>query len=155
MTVREVLKEKSGKVVTIEPESTVNDALKLLEQNRIGALVVSKGGETAEGILSERDIVRNLARLGPEILDQPVSNIMTREVYFGTPSHNMVELMAIMTSRRIRHFPIMEDGKMVGIISIGDVVKRRLHDLEFEADNLKRYIAGHGTVHPPASLPVE
>ena len=141
MNVEAILKTKGRDVVTIAPEATINDAVLLLRRKRIGALVI--GGATGpEGILSERDIVRALADYGARIFDLPVSALMTRRVITCTPKDSVSGLMAEMTARRIRHLPVVEDGALIGIVSIGDVVKRLIDDKSSEVDSLKAYVAG-------------
>ncbi|HTC17813.1 MAG TPA: CBS domain-containing protein [Stellaceae bacterium] len=140
MNVEAILKNKGRDVVTIAPEATINDAVLLLRRKRIGALVI--GGATGpEGILSERDIVRALADYGARIFDLPVSALMTRRVITCTPKDSVAGLMAEMTERRIRHLPVVEDGVLIGIVSIGDVVKHHLGEVEHEANALRQFIA--------------
>jgi CBS domain-containing protein len=140
MNVEAILKTKGRDVVTIAPEATINDAVLLLRRKRIGALVI--GGATGpEGILSERDIVRALADYGARIFDLPVSALMTRRVITCTPKDSVSGLMAEMTARRIRHLPVVEDGALIGIVSIGDVVKHHLDEVEHEANALRQFIA--------------
>lgn len=126
-------------VITIRPDATVRDLLASLSDHNVGALVVSTDGRTVEGIVSERDVVRAL-RDEEDLLDAPVSQIMTTEVYSCEGHHPVTELMSVMTERRIRHVPVVEDGALVGIISIGDVVKSRVSELEFERDQLDSYV---------------
>jgi CBS domain-containing protein len=126
--------------VTIAPDETVARALSVLEAHEIGALVVSADRVRAQGILSERDIVRGLALRGPELLEAKVSEVMTSEVYTCEPGDTVAELMSQMTERRIRHLPVVVDGKLNGIVSIGDVVKNRLGEVESETEALREYI---------------
>ena len=115
----------------------------MLNRERIGAIVVSEDGESVDGILSERDIVIALADGGAESLSRNVDEIMTRRVVTCGPEDTVEELMAEMTNRRIRHFPVVMDGRLCGIVSIGDVVKNRLDEVEFEAKSLRSFIAGN------------
>ncbi|HXM85075.1 MAG TPA: CBS domain-containing protein [Stellaceae bacterium] len=140
MNVEAILKAKGRDVVTIAPEATINDAVLLLRRKRIGALVIG-GAAGPEGILSERDIVRALADYGARIFDLPVSALMTRRVITCTPKDSVSGLMAEMTARRIRHLPVVEDGALIGIVSIGDVVKHHLDEVEHEANALRQFIA--------------
>jgi CBS domain-containing protein len=139
MRVRSILQEKGSWVATIAPTSTVAEAAQALAEHDVGALVVSSDGRTIEGILSERDIVRGLA-LDPEVRSSDVAELMTSEVMTCAPDATVDALMAVMTEKRVRHLPIVEDGTLVGIISIGDVVKHRVQELQAEAQTLHDYI---------------
>jgi len=141
MNVETILREKGKWVTTIRPEATIGEAVNTLNRERIGALVVSEDGDSVDGILSERDIVIALGRHREDLLSRPVDEIMSRTVITCEPSDSVSELMAEMTSRRIRHFPVIADGKLCGIVSIGDLVKSRLDEIEFEADSLRSFIA--------------
>jgi CBS domain-containing protein len=140
MKIREVMRGKaSQEVVTISPDSSVRDLLALLAEHNIGAVIVSGGEKKVDGIVSERDVVRKLN--GNEgVLDSPVSEIMTAAVQTCEPGHDVDTLMAQMTEHRIRHVPVVEGGELVGVISIGDVVKSRINQLEFERDQLDSYV---------------
>ena len=140
MRINEVIRRKGATVVTIAPGSTVRDLLGLLREHRVGALVVSQDGQQIDGIVSERDVVRRLHTDGEAILDGPVSEIMTAEVHTCEPGTTVDELMALMTERRFRHVPVVVDGRLAGIVSIGDVVKHRLAELQDERDQLSSYI---------------
>jgi len=141
MTVARILKDKGRDVATIAPEETLQDAVNMLSARRIGALVVTDFAGRVAGILSERDIVRAACRNGGEALGEPVSAHMTREVVTCGNDDSIGRLMEIMTAGRMRHLPVVEDGVLAGIISIGDVVKRRIAEAELEAESLKAYIA--------------
>lgn len=141
MNVETILRTKGRNVATIEPGATVEQAVDRLDRLGIGALVVSADGERVEGIVSERDIVAALAHFGGDLLSLPVSRIMTPGVVTCEPSETVSELMAEMTSRRMRHFPVVQDGVLSGIVSIGDLVKSRLDEVEFEAHSLRSFIA--------------
>ncbi|SMX42685.1 CBS domain-containing protein [Actibacterium lipolyticum] len=144
MHVQQILKSKpEGPVITIAPGSSVADAAELLSTRRIGSLVVSSDGTTVAGILSERDIVRELGRRGPSCMADKVDDLMTREIVTCQPSDVTDEVLRKMTDGRFRHMPVMEGGKMVGLISIGDVVKTRLAELSMEKDALEGMIMGH------------
>jgi CBS domain-containing protein len=142
MRISDLLSGKSiDHVVTVSPEATVRDLLQLLAEHNIGALVVSNDGESVDGIVSERDIVRRLAGSAADaVLDGTVSAIMTSDVQTCDPQTPVDELRTLMTERRIRHVPVVSDGKLTGIISIGDVVKSSLDQLQFERDQLDSYV---------------
>jgi CBS domain-containing protein len=142
MKVRDMLAEKGDKVATTQPDATVDTVLHRLKLEGVGALVVSKDGEKVLGIVSERDIVRGLPDHGAALLEMPVSEIMTKTVKTCPPETNIPELMSEMTRSRFRHMPVVKDGKLCGIISIGDVVKSRLEELEAETHVLRDYIVG-------------
>lgn len=142
MRVRDVLRLKGDLVVTIEPGATVHQLLAQLNEHRVGALVVSSGAGDIQGIVSERDVVRRLHRDGAAMLDAPVSSIMTTAVHTTTPDEQLRDLMVLMTTKRIRHVPVLVDGRLVGIVSIGDVVKNCIDELELERDQLTAYITG-------------
>lgn len=142
MRITDVLRRKGNTVVTISPDRTVRDLLALLAEHKVGALVVSGDGAHVEGIVSERDVVRRLRSDGDGILDGPVSGIMTQLVKTCTPADTTDDLMAAMTEHRIRHVPVLADDALVGIVSIGDVVKYRLEELQSERDQLTAYITG-------------
>jgi len=140
MRISEVLAAKSSQeVITVVPDATVRDLLGLLAQHNVGALIVSSDGSSVEGIVSERDVVRRL-REDEAVLGAPVSSIMTVEVHTCRREDAVNDLMKVMTERRIRHVPVTEDGVLTGIISIGDVVKSRMGELEFERDQLDSYV---------------
>jgi CBS domain-containing protein len=136
MNIASLLASKGVKVVTIGPQDSIRSALSLLAQHNIGALVVVEGQGALAGILSERDIVRALART-EAILVEPVSVIMTREVVIGTPQDDLVAVVNTMTERRIRHLPVVEGGHLVGIVSIGDIVKAQRDQYQGEVDTLQ------------------
>ena len=143
MLVSTILADKGADVVTVSPEQNVQGLLTLLAQHKVGALVVSHNGTTIDGIVSERDIVRALAA-GESLMSEPVSRIMTSEVFVSTMHAKIDELMTVMTSQRIRHIPITTDsGELIGIVSIGDLIKARLSELEAEKEALVDYIT-HG-----------
>jgi CBS domain-containing protein len=141
MQVAKILARKGADVFTIEPDATVAVAIAELGARRVGALIVSSDGTTVAGIVSERDVVRRLADVGPAVLDQPVSSVMTAEVVTCTPSATTEELMGVVTERRIRHVPVLDDDRLTGLVSIGDVVAARVRELEEEAQLLHDYIS--------------
>lgn len=139
MRISEVLSSKPIKdVITVAPDATVRELVALLAEHNVGALVVCDGDELA-GIVSERDVVRRL-REDESVLDRPVSSIMTAEVQTCAPDMRVNDLMQVMTTERFRHMPVLQDGQLVGIVSIGDVVKHRMNELEFERDQLDSYV---------------
>jgi CBS domain-containing protein len=142
MNVETILRTKGRAVTTIRPGETVSAAIDMLISRNIGALVASEYGEKVEGIISERDIVHALAHHGARLLSLSVSEVMTRPVVTCDPAESVGELMAEMTSRRIRHLPVVQDGRLCGIVSIGDLVKNRLDEIEYEASSLRSFIAG-------------
>lgn len=141
MTVRAILTIKGRDCVRIAPDATLAEAARLLSQERIGALVITGPERRVAGILSERDIVAAVAAHGQQALDQPVGTVMTREVATCTEDETIPSLMQRMTAGRFRHMPVVERGQLAGIISIGDVVKHRLAELEREHEALRSYIA--------------
>jgi CBS domain-containing protein len=140
MKIVEVLNAKpdSG-VVTITPDAGVRELIAKLAEHNVGALIVSSDGETVEGIVSERDVVRHLHHDGT-VVNNTVGAIMTEVVETTTPDSTLDDLMEVMTRRRIRHVPVVKDGVLVGIVSIGDVVKHKMSQLEFERDQLDSYV---------------
>jgi len=141
MRIAEVLQRKGESVVTISSEQTVRELLVLLSEHRIGALVVSRDGLHIDGIVSERDVVRRLNG-DANVLDVTVSAIMTASVHTCGPQDSVEDLMAAMTELRIRHVPVLVDDQIAGIVSIGDLVKHRLTELQAERDQLTTYITG-------------
>lgn len=140
MSVASILMSKgSDEVLTIGPDAPVSEAAKTLSERRIGSLVVTDAGAVV-GILSERDIVRGLSQCGASVLTQPVRALMTEKVESCTRSETIDTVMRKMTDGRFRHMPVMEGGKLVGVISIGDVVKHRIADLQHEAETLRGYV---------------
>ncbi len=142
MNVDGILRAKGANVVTIRPDASVGQLVDGLREERIGAMVVSEDGRTVLGIVSERDVVRGLADRGPRILDAPVAELMTRQVFSCTPQDSVKHVMAEMTKRRIRHLPVITDGALAGIVSIGDVVKNRLEEMETETNVLREAYIG-------------
>lgn len=140
MTVKAILAAKGGDVVTIEPNTDVASAVRLLAERRIGALVVTGADLRVVGILSERDIVQVLAERGAAALDLPLTEVMTRSVMTCTVFDTISSLMERMTQGKFRHLPVVEQGRLVGIVSIGDVVKFRLEEMEREQSALRDYI---------------
>jgi CBS domain-containing protein len=140
MTIKSILTHKGSGVVTIEPTANLATAARLLAERRIGAVVVSGLDRRVIGILSERDIVRAFAEHGGAALEQPVSQVMTRKVATCTAEETIVSIMERMTDGKFRHVPVVEEGRLVGIISIGDVVKHRIGEIEHESAALRDYI---------------
>ena len=142
MNVETILRNKGDWVATIRPDATIAEAVETLNRERIGALVVSKDRDNVDGMLSERDIVAALGEYGRDLLSRQVHEIMTRNVVTCDPADTVQELMAEMTNRRFRHLPVIKNGRLCGIVSIGDLVKNRLDEIEFEANSLRSFIAG-------------
>ena len=140
MKIAEVLNAKpAGDVITITPDAGVRELIAKLAEHNVGALIVSADGQSVDGIVSERDVVRHLHHDGT-VINNTVGAIMTEVVETCEPSDTLDALMEVMTSRRFRHVPVVKDGKLVGIVSIGDVVKHKLSQLEFERDQLDSYV---------------
>lgn len=140
MHISDVLRIKGRDVVTVPPDTSVRGLLDVLAEFGIGAAVVSADGETVDGIVSERDVVRGLATRGEGILDDEVDTIMTREVTTASLTDTVDTLFAVMTEQRFRHIPVLVDGRLAGLVSIGDLVKRKVAELETERDSLALYI---------------
>jgi CBS domain-containing protein len=140
VTVNDILSQKGNQVLTIEPAATLATAVHMLAQRRIGALVVTGADHRIVGIISERDIVRVLGEKGTAVLGAPVAEVMTRKVVTCGRNETIAEIMERMTGGKFRHVPVIEHGRLVGIVSIGDVVKARLSELEYEQDALREYI---------------
>jgi CBS domain-containing protein len=138
--VSEVLRQKGDRVVTVAPQQTVASVVQVLTKNRIGASpVINEDGELI-GIISERDIIRGISEHANALLTLPVEQLMTRDVETCSPQDRLVDLMQVMTLRRIRHLPVVQNGALRGIVSIGDVVKQRLEEVQSEVEDLHRYI---------------
>ena len=140
MTVASILAEKGRDVFTTGPDTTMSKAIDELASKKIGAIVVVDSDKLC-GIISERDVVRELAKSGPSILGEPISTCMTRNVISCSESNTVDEVMAIMTANRFRHLPVVSGNRLAGIISIGDVVKRKIEQAERDAEELRHYIA--------------
>lgn len=141
MIVNRILSIKGRDIVSIDPQRSVGEAARLLSERRIGALLVVDGNRPVSGIISERDIVRAVASQGASALDEPISRFMTQQVVTCTGETAINDIMELMTQRKFRHIPVVEEGSLVGIISIGDVVKLRLEEVEAETQAIKEYIA--------------
>jgi CBS domain-containing protein len=140
MLVSQILKDKGDTVFTASPHETVAAAAALLHSRKVGAMVIVDAAGKVVGILSERDIVRVVAEKGAAGLTQPISGCMSSKVIFAGPGETVATLLERMTDRRIRHLPVIKDGRLMGIISIGDLVKSKIAETEAEAENLKAYI---------------
>ena len=143
MQVRHLVSIKGDNVVTTRPEASIAEAAQLLQEKNIGAVVVVEGSGRIAGILSERDIVRGLPRFGSKLLEQKVAERMTTDVTTCSPDDRIGDVMKLMTKGRFRHLPVIENDRLIGIVSIGDVVKNRLEELESETTTLREYIAGN------------
>lgn len=139
MTVRSILDTKGHQIMSVEPDAKLAAAVKLLGEKKIGAVLVMNQSRL-EGILSERDIVRALGERGAGVLEEPVSEVMTRKVVTCKETDTVAELMETMTTGKFRHLPVIDNGKVVGLISIGDIVKRRVQEYESEQEALRDYI---------------
>ena len=141
MLVSQILKDKGDLVFTASPQETIGAAAALLHTRRVGAMVVVDGEEAVVGILSERDIVRAIAKEGAGALTKPISACMSTSVVFAQPDETIDALLERMTDRRIRHLPVVRGARLAGIVSIGDLVKYKIHEAQAEAEGLKAYIA--------------
>jgi CBS domain-containing protein len=139
MLVADILKAKGSKVITVRPDLNIGHLAQRLRMERVGALVVSETGATADGIISERDVAHGLAEHGAEVLMRTVADLMTKAVLTCSPSDTIAQVAKAMTERRVRHMPVTEGKRLVGIISIGDVVKHRLDELDLEANVMRDY----------------
>ena len=140
MFVSDILKSKDSDVITTGPDETIGATARLMSGHRIGAVVVVDGDGAVIGIISERDVVRGMAAKGEEVLNTPVRSLMTADVVGCTTGDTIADIMKTMTDRRFRHMPVIEDGVLKGMVSIGDVVKHRLEETEMEAQALRDYV---------------
>jgi CBS domain-containing protein len=143
MTVAAILDHKGHEIVSSRPDDALEAIARLLSEHRIGAVLVRDAAGSVLGILSERDIVRAIAAHGASALSMTASAVMTREIVYGCPTDTVDKVLSTMTERRIRHLPVVHEGKLIGFVSIGDVVKRRIADVEEEADQLRQFVAGN------------
>lgn len=144
MKISDVLKAKGAEVFTVRPDTPVKQFIATLAARNIGACVISEDGRTICGIVSERDVAIGLALHGEVVLTEPVSAIATVHVHTTTPDESLEAVMMLMTHRRVRHVPVLVDGELAGIVSLGDVVARRLEELESERGHLMNYISSAG-----------
>lgn len=142
MKVREILKSKGSKVWSVQAKQTIKEAVQILTDHKIGALMVYDGQSHISGIVTERDVMRALQQYGKNAVDTPVSKIMTERVVIGSPEDDLDYIMGIMTLNRCRHIPIIENNELQGVVSIGDVVKAQLHDSQVQLRYLKDYMQG-------------
>jgi CBS domain-containing protein len=142
MTVAAILKHKGYQVLSVNPTATIADVVDLLSRKRIGAVVVIYAADQLLGIVSERDVMHSLAANGARTLEMSAGQLMTRALHTVTPHTTEVEAMTMMTASRVRHLPVIEHGALIGMISIGDVVKARIMQQDQEVDSLKAYVAG-------------
>lgn len=142
MRIAEILRRKGNKVATVTPGTTVRELLDTLAVHNIGAVVVSPGDGRISGIVSERDVVRGLHEFGPALLNAPVADLMTTQVRTCAPDDHVDSLRSVMTDHRVRHLPVVHNGRLVGIVSIGDVVKSALDELVTERQQLVDYVEG-------------
>jgi CBS domain-containing protein len=142
MSVKAILNEKGRQVVTVDPQAKVRQAVALLSENRIGAVIIVKPGDKIAGILTERDVVAAMAKFGADCLDKTVSAVMWSKVHSCTEDMTINDIMEIMNNMRARHLPVEKNGRLVGIVSIGDAVRHHIRAIEHEAEQIKAYIAG-------------
>lgn len=143
MLIAHVLRDKGAVVYTVRAEQTLEDAARILNEKKVGALVVIAEDGAISGVMSERDIVREIARNGVKSLSDSVATVMSRDVVTAEPTETVDEGLGRMTERRIRHLPVMEGGRLIGVVSIGDLVKHRIAAVEAEAAAMQAYIAAH------------
>ncbi len=141
MLVSQILAQKGAAVFACSPQETIAAAAERLNEHHIGAMVVLDQKDNVAGIISERDIIRAIAQAGAAALSSPVASCMTRDIVYAEPKESIDALLSRMTDRRIRHLPVCKDGKLIGVVSIGDLVKSRIAETEAEAEGLKAYIA--------------
>lgn len=145
MTIAIILRRKGADVISVSPQDEAGQVAQVLAQNRIGAVLVRDAGGDVLGILSERDIVRALARHGAAAVTMPATQLMTRVLYTVTPAQHVAEALGLMTDRRVRHLPVIdEDGSLAGMVSIGDLVKARIEEAVHEAEELRHYVENAG-----------
>lgn len=142
MVIAGILKHKGGSILSVTPAAKVAEVVQILASRRIGAVLVVDETNHLQGILSERDIVRSLAEHGAATLELPAAQLMTSDVHTATPQTSIAEAMEMMTDGRFRHVPVVEDDRLVGLVSIGDVVKAKIGEAEEEVDSLRAYVAG-------------
>ncbi|WP_275790878.1 CBS domain-containing protein [Pararhizobium gei] len=143
MSVTAILNEKGRQVTTIDPGAVVRDAVRLLHENRIGAVVIVDADDSIAGILTERDVVAAMDRFGADCLNMPISAVMWSKVHSCTENMSINDIMEIMNNMRARHLPVEKNGRLVGIVSIGDAVRHHIRAIENEAEQIKAYISGH------------
>ncbi|MDO6415846.1 CBS domain-containing protein [Sphingomonas sp. BIUV-7] len=141
MTIAAILRDKGDEIVTVSPQTSLRELIDILTEKRIGAVPVTEGGAVS-GIMSERDVIQSLKRLGPAALDRPVREMMTAPPITVDLETSLLAGLSLMTRRRIRHLPVMHEERMVGFVSIGDLVKARIDRIESEAEAMRAYIAG-------------
>lgn len=141
MTIASIIHGKPHRLITVAPDDTLQQAAEVLARERIGALLVLKPNGDIAGIMSERDIVRAVGQKGTEVLSRPVAELMTKEVICCAPEDTVDQVMATMTEKRFRHLPVRHGGRIVAMISIGDVVKQKVEEAEAESQSLREYIA--------------
>jgi CBS domain-containing protein len=141
-TVKRLIKTKGDQVWSVLPTATVGETLKLMAEKRIGAALIAEDGKYVQGIFSERDLARQVAETGKVDVRQPVRELMTEIVYFVTPDHTVEDCMALMTQQRIRHLPVVQNGELKGMVSIGDVVKLLVEDKDITIKSLENFILG-------------
>jgi CBS domain-containing protein len=143
MKLREVLQAKGGETLTTAPDSSVGDALRLMSERRVGSVLVTGPDGAPLGIFTERDVLNLFASRGPELVDLRLGDVMTTDLVTAAPETLVDETLSIITRRRCRHIPVLEHGRVVGLVSIGDLVKAKLQETEFEVESLREYINIH------------
>ena len=144
MLIAAILKRKGTEVVSVSPSDRVVDVVRILDQRGIGAALVRDAAGQILGIISERDIVRGMAGHGPGTSQLPTEQLMTRDLVTVTPQTLVVEALGLMTNHRVRHLPVLVEGQLAGLVSIGDLVKARIEEAEYETETLKTYVASAG-----------
>ena len=140
MYVRDILSTKGDRIITIKPDAKIEATTQLLAKHRIGAVLVTDAADRIVGIISERDIVRGLAKHGAAVAELSVNDLMTRDVHTCAPNDTIADIMGVMTAQRFRHLPVLDEDRLVGIVSIGDVVKYRLDETKLEVESLRDYV---------------
>jgi CBS domain-containing protein len=143
MKLKEVLQGKGGETLTVDPDSAVGDAIRLMSEQRVGSVLVVNAEQAPVGIFTERDVLNLLAKRGPDISQLVVRDVMTTDLVVAEPETLVDQTLALITRRRCRHIPVIEDGRVAGIVSIGDLVKAKLQETEFEVESLREYISIH------------
>jgi CBS domain-containing protein len=140
MYVRDILSTKGDRIITTKPDAKIEATTQLLAKHRIGAILVTDAADRIAGIISERDIVRGLAKHGAAVAQLSVNDLMTRDVHTCAPNDTIADIMGVMTAQRFRHLPVLDEDRLVGIVSIGDVVKYRLDETKLEVESLRDYV---------------
>ncbi len=140
MKLGDILALKGGETLTVAPQSSVAEAIRIMSRERVGSVLVSTDAEKLQGIFTERDVLNLIADKGPDAAEVTVGEVMTRDLVTASPATSVDETMALITSRRCRHIPVLDDGRLVGMVSIGDLVKAKLEEAQHEVESLREYI---------------